>query len=62
MFDRTEGIRQTHSPSAGGANPELMTSNPAWDFQFVIPNYEITREYSFHARAVFRERCSPGGT
>jgi hypothetical protein len=38
MFDRTQGIRFTHSPSGGGATPERQTSNPAWDFQFIIPD------------------------
>ena len=42
MFDRTEGIRLTHSPSGGGFNTERQTTNPAWDFQFVIA--EVRRE------------------
>ena len=31
MFDRTDGIRFTHSPSGGGTNAERQTTNPAWD-------------------------------
>lgn len=58
MFDRTEGIRLTHSPSGGGTNSELQTTNPAWDFQFIIPKYEILREYGFKLRTVLRPRCS----
>lgn len=58
MFDRSEGIRFTHSPSGGGVNAELKTTNPAWDFQYIIPKYEVMKEYSFKARAVFRPRCS----
>jgi hypothetical protein len=57
MFDRGPGIRFTHSPSGGGGNPQLETSNPAWDFQFIIPAYDVLQEYSFRARAVYRERC-----
>jgi hypothetical protein len=55
MFDRTEGIRFSHSPSGGGppSAPE-----PAWDWQFIIPKYEVAREYGFSARAIYRERCS----
>src|SRR5438105_4898450 len=34
MFDRTEGIRFTQSPSGGGLNKENQTTNPAWDFQY----------------------------
>ncbi len=55
MFDRTEGIRFAHSPSSGGV-PSFP--NPAWDFQFTIPKYEVLKEYGFRARAVYRERCS----
>src|SRR5207237_40716 len=43
MFDRTAGIRFTHSPSGGGGNPERQTTNPAWDFQFLIPGYEVNK-------------------
>ena len=58
MFDRTEGIRFTHSPSGGGTNTELQTTNPAWDFQFIVPAYDVNTEYQFSARAVFRPRCT----
>jgi hypothetical protein len=57
MFDRSEGIRFTHSPSGGGTNAEQQTTNPAWDFQFIIPTYEVSKEYGFRARIVYRERC-----
>jgi hypothetical protein len=58
MFDRSEGIRFTHSPSGGGTNAAEQTTNPAWDFQFILPAYEVLKDYSFRARAVYRERCS----
>ena len=58
MFDRAEGIRLTHSPSGGGGNAALQTTNPAWDFQFLVQNPEIMREYSFRVRTVLRPRCS----
>lgn len=58
MFDRTEGIRITHSPSGGGTNTQLRTTNPAWDFQLIVPEYDANTEYSFNARVVFRPRCS----
>jgi hypothetical protein len=66
MFDRTEGIRFTHSPSGGGVNAEKGTTNPAWDFQFIVPlgnpdrpgeDY-ILKEYGFRARAIYCERLS----
>lgn len=58
MFDRAEGIRLTHSPSGGGANAALQTTNPAWDFQFLVPKPEVMKEYGFKVRTVLRPRCS----
>jgi hypothetical protein len=58
MFDRTEGIRFTHSPSGGGGNAERQTTNPAWDFQYIVPRYEVKREYRFRARLAYRPRCT----
>lgn len=58
MFDRSEGVRFTHSPSGGGANAELKTTNPAWDFQFLIPKPEVMKDYGFQVRTVLRPRCS----
>ncbi len=57
LFDRSAGIRLTHSPSGGGVNSQAQTTNPAWDFQFLVPRYEVNREYGFRARVVYRERC-----
>lgn len=55
MFERAEGIRFSHSPSSGGppSHPE-----PAWDWQYILPKYEVLKEYSYRARAVYREKCS----
>ena len=58
MFDRTSGIRLTHSPSGGGFNKEFQTTLPAWDFQFITPHYEILTDYSFRCRLAYRPRCS----
>lgn len=58
MFDRAEGIRFSHSPSGGGDNAGAETTNPAWDFQLIIPAYDVLRDYGFRARAVYRERCT----
>lgn len=58
MFDRTAGIRFAHSPSGGGANAQRQSTNPAWDFQFIIPKYEVKNEYGFRVRLAYRPRCS----
>ena len=55
MFDRTEGIRFTHSPSSGGLP---SAPNPAWDWQFIIPKYDVLQDYGYRARVVYREKCS----
>lgn len=58
MFDRGDAIRFTHSPSGGGVNPALQSTNPAWDFQFLVERPEVGKEYSFRVRTVLRPRCS----
>jgi hypothetical protein len=55
MFDRTDGIRFSHSPSAGGPP---STTEVAWDWQFIIPTYDVLREYGYRARVAYRQRCS----
>jgi hypothetical protein len=30
----------------------------AWDWQFIIPTYDVLREYGYRARVVYRQRCS----
>jgi hypothetical protein len=49
MFKPQEGIRFSQSPTGGGK------LNPAWDFQFIVPDFEVGREYSFQARIVYKE-------
>ena len=55
MFDRAEGIRFSHSPSSGGPT---STPEPAWDWQYIIPKYDVLQEYGYRARMVYREKCS----
>jgi hypothetical protein len=42
-------VRFAHSPSGGG------NGNPAWDFQLIVPKYEINKEYLLDMRLV----CKP---
>ena len=58
MFKPGATIRFTHSPSGGGLNREQNTTNPAWDWQFIIPEYDVMQEYRYQARVVLRPRCS----
>jgi hypothetical protein len=57
MFDRTAGVRITHSPSGGGTNTAAQTTNPAWDFQYILPKYDVNTDYELRARLIYRERC-----
>ena len=57
MFDSASGIRFSHSPSGGGANKDSDSQNPAWDFQMIIPKYDVMKDYGFRARIIYRERC-----
>jgi len=51
MFDQQDNIRFSHSPTGGGGTP-------AWDFQFIIPDYQAGRKYGFRARIVVKDFIS----
>ena len=42
-------IRFSQSPTGGGPQ------NPAWDFQLIIPDFIVGKEYSFNARLIYKE-------
>ncbi|MFH1739804.1 MAG: hypothetical protein ABIH23_12405, partial [bacterium] len=45
MFEKPENVRFTQSPSGGGKTRAGDDTCPAWDFQFVVPDYEVGKEY-----------------
>ncbi len=55
FFDRTKGVRLTHSPSGGGLTADGKDTNPAWDFQLIVTPYELNQEYRFRVRMVYKK-------
>jgi hypothetical protein len=55
LFAKTDPqiIRFSQSPTGGGG------PNPAWDFQFIIPDYQVGQEYTFTARLIYKKFISP---
>lgn len=48
LFESSEVIRFSQSPD--GAGP----TNPAWDFQFIIPDFKPGKKYSFKVRMIYK--------
>jgi hypothetical protein len=53
VFRAEDNVRLSQSPSGGG------TGNPAWDFQFYIPDYKLDQLYRFVMRAVYLPTTNP---
>jgi hypothetical protein len=47
IFRPRDAIRMSQSPSGGGRG------NPAWDFQFFVPSYQLDRRYQMVMRAMY---------
>lgn len=52
MFDQAGPIRFSHSPTSGA--PVRPGTNPAWDWQYIIHDYEVGRSYGYRARLVYK--------
>ena len=53
MFRECDEVRLSQSPSGAGKG------NPAWDFQWFIPKYEVGKRYRFVMRAMYLPFESP---
>jgi hypothetical protein len=54
IFRPNPYLRFAQSPSGGGNTPAGDDTNPAWDFQLVIPNPEANRTYPLDLRVVYK--------
>lgn len=53
IFRPKDQIRFSQSPSGGGQG------NPAWDFQYLIPNYQVGKRYQMVMRVMYLPYESP---
>ncbi|MCA9192935.1 MAG: carbon-nitrogen hydrolase family protein [Planctomycetales bacterium] len=60
MFRPGAAVRFAHSPSGGGRTSKGDDTNPAWDFQMIIPQPEIGREYQLEGRLVYKQWLGRG--
>jgi len=54
IFQPSPYLRFAHSPSGGGRTTLGDDTNPAWDFQIVIPDPHPDTEYELKMRAVYK--------
>lgn len=54
MFRTDQLLRMTQSPTGGGRTPNEQDTNPAWDFQLLVPDYKVGEEYTLDVRMVIQ--------
>lgn len=54
VFADNPCLRFAHSPSGGGDTPDGIDTNPAWDFQLIVPDYQVDAEYALRLRVIYK--------
>ena len=54
VFRQNPHLRFTHSPSGGGNNRLGDDTNPAWDFQLIVPNAQVNKEYRLEGCLIYK--------
>ncbi len=54
IFHPGPNIRFAHSPSGGSSTKAGDDTNPAWDFQMIVPDYAVDQEYCLESRLVYK--------
>ncbi len=54
IFKPNTAIRFAHSPTGGGQSQGANQRNPAWDFQLIVPDYQVDRPYDLEMRVVYK--------
>lgn len=54
-FETDQTLRFAHSPTGGGPTPNGHDTNPAWDFQLIIPQPVAGTEYTLNGRLIYKK-------
>ena len=54
IFEPNPYLRFAQSPFGGGNTVDGTDTCPAWDFQLVVPNYEVGKTYGYKMRVVYK--------
>jgi hypothetical protein len=54
VFQSPHLVRLAHSPSGGGKTPDGTSTNPAWDFQLIVPGYKAGETYTLRSRVIYK--------
>ena len=54
-FQPNSNLRFTHSPSGGGRSATGDDTNPAWDFQLIIPQPMAGSDYELQGRLIYKK-------